>query len=156
MLAAELQDTRVRVHVLCPAVVRTQFHGIDGKPVLGPNVPVTEPLDVVEALLAGMRAGERICIRALEDGDRLSAINKASRALFNAGRGAERNGERLTNRTLSSLWNRRQMAYCDNKFCRTWEGGRGAHKQVCETWCMPSPRSVEASQGSKDLGMNSW
>ncbi|WP_127903517.1 hypothetical protein [Solirhodobacter olei] len=44
----------------------------------------------------------------------------------------------------------------DNKFCRTWEGGRSAHKQVCETWCMLSPTSVEAFQGSKDLGMNSW
>ena len=89
LLAAELQGTGVRVQALCPAVVRTEFHDIDGKPVLRPNVPVMEPADVVKASLAGLRQGDTICIPALEERDRLSAVADASRALFDAGRGGE-------------------------------------------------------------------
>ncbi|TPK78151.1 SDR family oxidoreductase [Mesorhizobium sp. B2-4-17] len=89
LLAAELQGKGVRVQALCPAVVRTEFHDIDGKPVLRPNVPVMEPADVVKASLAGLRRGDTICIPALGERGRLSAVADANRALFDGGRGAE-------------------------------------------------------------------
>ncbi|WP_434668335.1 SDR family oxidoreductase [Paraburkholderia sp. A3BS-1L] len=89
LLAAELLGTGVHVQALCPAVVRTEFHDIDGKPILRPNVPVMEPADVVKASLAGLRQGDTICIPALEERDRLSAVANANRCLFDAGRGAE-------------------------------------------------------------------
>lgn len=89
LLAAEIEGTGVRVQALCPAVVRTEFHDVDGQPVLRPNAPVMEPDDVVKASLGGLRTEDTICIPALEDRDRLSAVTDASRALFEAGRGAE-------------------------------------------------------------------
>ncbi|MBZ9905651.1 SDR family oxidoreductase [Mesorhizobium sp. BR115XR7A] len=89
LLAAELQGKGILVQALCPAVVRTEFHDIDGKPVLRPNVPVMEPGDVVNASLAGLRQGDTICIPALEQVGKLSAVGDANRALFDAGRGAE-------------------------------------------------------------------
>ena len=66
-LSSELVGTGVKVQALCPAVVRTEFHDIDGKPVLRPNVPVMEPEDVVEASLTGLTLGDVICSPALAD-----------------------------------------------------------------------------------------
>ncbi|MBZ9758309.1 SDR family oxidoreductase [Mesorhizobium sp. ESP6-5] len=89
LLAAELQGKGILVQALCPAVVRTEFHDIDGKPVLRPNVPVMEPADVVKASLAGLRQGDTVCIPALEQKGKFSAVADANRVLFDAGRGAE-------------------------------------------------------------------
>jgi short-subunit dehydrogenase len=88
-LASELAGTGVKVQALCPGVVRTEFHDIDGKPVLRPNVPVMEPDDVVEASLAGLALGDVICSPALADRSLLDREREARHALFGSGRGSE-------------------------------------------------------------------
>lgn len=88
-LAGELVGTGVRVQALCPGVVRTEFHDVDGKPVLRPNVPVMEPEDVVKASLAGLALGDVICSPALEDRGLLDREREARHAVFASGRGAE-------------------------------------------------------------------
>ena len=88
-LAGELAGTRVKVQALCPAVVRTEFHDVDGKPVLRPNAPVMEPEDVVEASLAGLALGDVICSPALGDRSLLDREREARHAVFGAGRGDE-------------------------------------------------------------------
>jgi short-subunit dehydrogenase len=88
-LSGELVGTGVNIQALCPAVVRTQFHDIDGKPVLRPNVPVMEPDDVVEASLAGLALGDVICSPALGDRGLLDHERQARHAVFGGGRGAE-------------------------------------------------------------------
>jgi uncharacterized protein len=87
-LSGELAGTGVKVQALCPGVVRTEFHDVDGKPVLRPKVPVMEPEDVVEASLAGLALGEVICSPSLADTSLLDREREARRALFDAGRGA--------------------------------------------------------------------
>ena len=89
MLSSELAGTGVKVQALCPAVVRTEFHDVDGKPVLRPNVPVMEPEDVVEASLAGLALGDVICSPALLDRGLLDRERQARHALFGGARGAE-------------------------------------------------------------------
>ena len=88
-LSSELVGTDVKVQALCPAVVRTEFHDVDGKPVLRPNVPVMEPEDVVEASLAGLALGDVICSPALADRGLLDRERQARHAVFGGGRGAE-------------------------------------------------------------------
>jgi short-subunit dehydrogenase len=87
-LASELVGTGVKVQALCPAVVRTEFHDVDGKPVLRPNVPIMEPEDVVEASLAALALGDVICSPALTDRGLLDREREARHAVFNSGRGA--------------------------------------------------------------------
>lgn len=88
-LSGELVGTGVKVQALCPAVVRTEFHDIDGKPVLRPNVPVMEPEDVVAASLAGLALGDVICSPALADRGLVDQERQARHAVFGGGRGAE-------------------------------------------------------------------
>jgi len=88
-LSSEVAGSGVKVQALCPAVVRTEFHDVDGKPVLRPNVPVMEPEDVVEASLAGLALGDVICSPALDDRGLLDNERQARHAVFGNGRGAE-------------------------------------------------------------------
>jgi uncharacterized protein len=89
-LAGELAGTGVKVQALCPGVVRTEFHDVDGKPLLRPNVPIMEPEDVVEASLAALALGDVICSPALGDRSLLEREREARHAVFGAGRGSER------------------------------------------------------------------
>lgn len=82
ILATEVRDTGVKVQALCPGVVRTEFHDVDGKPALRPNVPAMEPEDVVQASLAALDLGDVICSPRLEDQNLLQNIQEACQALF--------------------------------------------------------------------------
>jgi short-subunit dehydrogenase len=89
ILATELAGTGVKVQALCPGVVRTEFHDVDGKPVLRPNVPILEPEDVVQASLAGLEAGDVICSPTLADRGLLEAQKQSLSAVFRGGLTAE-------------------------------------------------------------------
>lgn len=69
LLAVELRDTGVRVQVVCPAIVKTEFHtrqNIDMS-----ARPRLEPEDVVKASMIGLELGEVVCAPTLEEADRL-------------------------------------------------------------------------------------
>jgi len=65
LLAAELEGTGVKVQVVCPGVVRTEFHSRQDIDMT--NVPRMEAPDVVQASLAALERGEVVCIPGLED-----------------------------------------------------------------------------------------
>jgi short-subunit dehydrogenase len=80
LLAAELRETGVRLQVVCPGVVRTEFHtrqGIDMS-----SRPRMEPEQVVQASLAGLAQGEVVCIPTLDDPDALRRRDDAEAALL--------------------------------------------------------------------------
>ena len=85
-LAVELKDSGVKVQVLCPGVVRTEFHDLDGKPgAVRPNVPVLEPEDVVQASLAALKLGDVVCVPALPDRALVDAERDSRHAIFKGG-----------------------------------------------------------------------
>ncbi|TPI18364.1 SDR family NAD(P)-dependent oxidoreductase [Mesorhizobium sp. B4-1-1] len=86
-LASELAG--VKVQALVPGVVRTEFHDVDGKPILRPNVPIMEPEAVVQASLAGLELDEVVCVPALDERGLLDDELEARRTLFGNGRGSE-------------------------------------------------------------------
>jgi len=69
ILAAELSDTGVRVQVLCPGVVRTEFHSRQGLDMSGRTR--MEPQDVVAASMADLERGVVVSIPGLDDEARL-------------------------------------------------------------------------------------
>jgi short-subunit dehydrogenase len=85
ILATELAGTGVKVQALCPGVVRTEFHDIDGQPVLRPKIPLLEPQDVVEASLAGLKLGDVICLPALSDRALVEREREGRHAMFRSG-----------------------------------------------------------------------
>jgi short-subunit dehydrogenase len=75
LLAAELRDTGVKVQIVCPGIVKTEFHtrqNIDMS-----ARPRLEPEDVVNASMIGLERGEVVCIPTLEDTDRLHHHDQA-------------------------------------------------------------------------------
>ncbi len=79
-LSAEVENTGVRVQVLCPGVVATEFHerqGIDMS-----RVPRMSAEDVVTASLRGLAIGEVVTAPGLEDASLLDAIFSADLAAF--------------------------------------------------------------------------
>jgi uncharacterized protein len=87
ILANELAGTGVRAQVLCPGVVRTEFHEIQGiDPKRFPEEIVSKPDDVVEASLAGLRSGEVVCIPGLDDLSLVTEVREAQGRLFERSR----------------------------------------------------------------------
>ncbi|MFC7015150.1 SDR family NAD(P)-dependent oxidoreductase [Streptomyces viridiviolaceus] len=81
-LSAELEGTGVKVEVLCPGVVATEFHerqGIDMS-----VVPRMTADDVVTAGLRGLELGEVVCAPGVEDAGLLDAVFRADLAAFGA------------------------------------------------------------------------
>jgi short-subunit dehydrogenase len=81
-LACELAGTPVRVQVVCPGVVATEWNSGASRTI--PWAMSRE--DVVSASLAGLRLGETICVPGLEDqAAALDALLAAEIALLNGG-----------------------------------------------------------------------
>jgi len=87
ILADEVAGTGVRVQALCPGVVRTEFHTVQG---LDPSkfpFGIMSPEDVVAASLAGLAKNEVICIPPLEDAALLEDVEESCRRLWEASTG---------------------------------------------------------------------
>lgn len=69
LLALELRETGVRLQVVCPGVVRTEFHTRQNMDMS--HMPRLEPDKVVQASMLALDRGELVCIPTLEDADLL-------------------------------------------------------------------------------------
>lgn len=85
-LAAELEGTGVRVQVVCPGIVATEFHTRQGMDVSA--VPRMSPADVVTASLKGLELGETVVAPGVEDASMLTDAFAAQLRAF-AGQGTE-------------------------------------------------------------------
>jgi short-subunit dehydrogenase len=81
-LAHELDGTGVRLQVLCPGLVKTEFHEVAGFDRAQVPFPPMEPQEVVEASLTGLELGEVICVPGLEDPELLDNAAERQRAIF--------------------------------------------------------------------------
>jgi short-subunit dehydrogenase len=79
VLAQELRDSGVRVQVLCPGVVRTEFHSRQGMDLSA--VPRMEPDAVVQASLADLERGAIVSIPGAPDESAFEAILAAHAGL---------------------------------------------------------------------------
>jgi len=79
ILAGELRDTGVRAQVVCPGVVRSEFHTRQGLDMS--EVPRMEPASVVEASLADLERGVVVSIPGAEGDSALREIDAASASL---------------------------------------------------------------------------
>jgi short-subunit dehydrogenase len=75
VLAAELEGTNVRVQVLCPGVVVSEFHTRQGLDLSA--MPRMTSEDVVTASLADLDAGVVVCLPSVEDRTALDAVATA-------------------------------------------------------------------------------
>jgi short-subunit dehydrogenase len=89
ILATEVRDSGINVQALCPGVVRTEFHDVDGRPQRRPGVPVMEAEDVVQASLAGLALGEIVCSPGLANQNLLENVSKARQTLLGSALSAE-------------------------------------------------------------------
>jgi uncharacterized protein len=81
-LAGELKDSGVRLQVLLPGVVATEFHdqlNIDRGRLASMAM---KPDEVVAASLAALERGEVVCAPGLDDPSLLEELGKAQRAIF--------------------------------------------------------------------------
>jgi len=65
-LALELEGTGVRAMVCLPGMVESEFHGVGWQPRPGAP-PLMSADDVATAIVAGLAAGEVVCVPGLED-----------------------------------------------------------------------------------------
>ncbi len=79
-LHAELEGTGVDVHVVCPGIVATEFHEVQGMDLSA--LPRMSADDVVTAALAGIALGEVVSAPGLEDRGLLDAVFGADLAAF--------------------------------------------------------------------------
>jgi uncharacterized protein len=81
-LHEELKSQGLRVQVLCPGVVATEFHERQGLDISA--MPRMSADDVVTASLRGLEIGEVLCAPGVEKSDLLDAVFKADLAAFAA------------------------------------------------------------------------
>lgn len=79
-LSAELEGTGVRVQVVCPGVVATEFHTRQGLDLS--RVPRMSAEDVVAASLRGLELGEVVTAPGVEDANLLETVFRADLAAF--------------------------------------------------------------------------
>ncbi|HLW46710.1 MAG TPA: SDR family oxidoreductase [bacterium] len=83
LLHNELQGTGLRMQVLCPGVVDTEFHSeADLARHAAAGIRRMKPQAVVEASLAGLRLGEVICMPGLDDPALISQYQERERSLL--------------------------------------------------------------------------
>jgi len=75
LLAIELRDAGVRLQVVCPGIVRTEFHTRQNMDLS--DRPRLEPEQVVQASMVGLERGEVVCIPTLEEAERLDRHARA-------------------------------------------------------------------------------
>ncbi len=83
LLAVELRDTGVRVQIVCPGLVKTEFHTRQNMDLSGR--PRLEPEEVVKASMIGLARGEIVCIPTLEETDRLQDYDHAQAEILAGG-----------------------------------------------------------------------
>jgi len=83
LLALELRGTGVRLQVVCPGVVKTEFHTRQNLDVS--HMPRLEPEAVIQASMLGLERGELVCIPTLQDAELLSRRDQAEIDIFTAG-----------------------------------------------------------------------
>jgi short-subunit dehydrogenase len=81
-LHEELKSEGLRLQVLCPGVVATEFHSRQGLDLSA--VPRMSAQDVVTASLRGLELGEVVCAPGVERTDLLDAVSQADLAAFGA------------------------------------------------------------------------
>ena len=79
-LSAELEGTGVRVEVVCPGVVATEFHERQGLDLSA--VPRMSAPDVVTAALRALELGEIVCAPGVEDASVLDDVFRADLMAF--------------------------------------------------------------------------
>jgi short-subunit dehydrogenase len=82
VLHEELTPQGLRVQVVCPGVVATEFHTRQGLDLSA--VPRMSAEDVVTASLRGLELGEVVCAPGVEDTGLLDAVSQADLAAFGA------------------------------------------------------------------------
>lgn len=80
-LNAELDGTGVTAHAVCPGIVATEFHEVQGMDLSA--LPRMSAPDVVRATLAGIRRQEVVIAPGVENYDLLDAVFAADLAAFN-------------------------------------------------------------------------
>jgi short-subunit dehydrogenase len=87
LLHAEMGERGIRIQVLCPGLVRTDFHRIQNRDITAlPNV--MEAKDIVGASLAALELGEVICSPTVGDPSMVAAWEAAGSKLFASNQGA--------------------------------------------------------------------
>jgi hypothetical protein len=87
LLATELADTGVQLQVVCPGIVKTEFHTRQGLDMSGR--PRLEAADIVEASVRGLALGELVCIPSLTDVDALRQRDEAEARVLAEGMQAQ-------------------------------------------------------------------
>jgi short-subunit dehydrogenase len=83
LLAVELRDTGVKVQIVCPGIVKTEFHTRQNMDLSGR--PRLEPEEIVKASMIGLELGEVVCIPTLEETDRLQHHDTTAGEVLAAG-----------------------------------------------------------------------
>jgi len=87
ILAGELAGTGVKVQVVCPGVVRSEFHSRQGIDMS--QVPRMEPDQIVTASLADLARGVVVSIPAMPDDSAKARFDDAASALLGVARSSE-------------------------------------------------------------------
>lgn len=82
VLHVELHSEGLRIQVLCPGVVATEFHERQGLDLSA--VPRMSAEDVVSAALRGLELGEVVCAPGVEEAGLLEEVSRAVLAAFGA------------------------------------------------------------------------
>ena len=83
LLSVELLDTGVKVQIVCPGVVKTEFHTRQNMDMS--HMPRLEAELIVKASMIALERGEVVCIPTLEDPDRLQSHDQAENDVLTDG-----------------------------------------------------------------------